>query len=204
VARPVAVEPARAARPRVVHPAILDVSIVVPSAARDERALARRFFPLMALVALVDLATKALAEAWLAPHAVLGGGLPVRLQLVYNTASAGGVWLGDHTRLLNVIATGLIVGVLVMLVPMLTRVDRRAPVALALVAGGGFGNLVSLLASSRGVVDFLAIPHAGGAWIINGADVAIAAGLLLLGRTVLALLRAIRAHGASHSLAGLR
>lgn len=204
VPRPVAVEP-RAARARVVRPAILDVSMVVPTEAPPtQRALARAFFPAMALVALVDLATKAMAEAWLTPHVVHGAGLPLRLQLVHNVASAGGVWLGDHTRVLNVVATGLIVGVLVMLVPTLARVDRRAPLALALVAGGGFGNLVSLLASSSGVVDFLAIPHAGGAWVINGADGAIAAGLALLGRTVWSIVRAIRAHGPGQSLASMR
>lgn len=198
VPRAVAVE-----RPRVVRPGILDVSMVVPPpAVPDTRTLARAFFPVAALVAVADLATKAMAEAWLVPNVVHEAGLP--LQLVHNTASAGGVWLGDHTRVLNVIATGIVVGLLVMLVPTLARVDRRSTLALALVAGGGLGNLASLLGSSRGVVDFLVIPHAAGAWVINGADVAIAAGLLLLGRTVLAIVRAIRTHGGAHPVAGIR
>ena len=166
--------------------------------AAEEGALARRFFPLALLVALVDLVTKALAVAWLAPGVTLGAALPLRLHLVYNAASAGGVSLGEGTRTLNVAATGVVIGLLVMLVPALTRVDRRAPLALALVAGGGLGNLASLLGSAPGVPDFLAIPHAGGAWVVNVADLALLAGLLLLGRTVWAIVRAIRLQGAGH------
>jgi lipoprotein signal peptidase len=198
VPRAVAVE-----RPRVVRPGILDVSMVVPPpAVPDTRTLARAFFPVAALVAVADLATKAMAEAWLVPNVVHEAGLP--LQLVRNAASAGGVSLGDHTRVLNVIATGIVVGLLVMLVPTLARVDRKSTRALALVVGGGLGNLASLVGSPHGVVDFLMIPHAAGAWVINGADVAIAAGLLLLGRTVLAIVRAIRTHGGAHPVAAIR
>jgi lipoprotein signal peptidase len=126
-----------------------------------ERALARRFFPLVGAVAAVDLLTKAAAAAALAggaPRAVFG---PFALQLVYNVGSAGGVMLGAHTRAVNLVATGLVVGLLVMLVPVLARVDRRSTAALALIAGGGAGNLVSLAGSARGVEDFLAWRHAG-------------------------------------------
>ena len=103
--------------------------------------------------------------------------------------------LGAHTRALNLAATGLVVGLLVMLVPALARVDRRSTAALALVAGGGLGNLVSLAASARGVEDFLAWRHAGGAVVVNVADVAMFAGLALLGRTLWALAQAVRTHG---------
>ena len=161
-----------------------------------ERALAARFYPLALLVAAADLGTKLLAASTLAdgaPRAAVG---PFALQLVYNVGSAGGVLLGAHTRAINLAATGLVVGLLVMLVPALARVDRRSTAALALIAGGGIGNLVSLATSARGVEDFLAWRHAaGGAVVVNVADLAMLAGLVLLGRTVWTLARAVREFG---------
>jgi lipoprotein signal peptidase len=167
------------------------------------RALAARFYPLALAVACVDLATKLAAGTALAdgaPRAAVG---PFALQLVYNAGSAGGVLLGAHTRALNLAVTGVVVGLLVMLVPLLARVDRRSTAALALVAGGGLGNLVSLATSSRGVEDFLAWHHAGGAVVVNVADVAMAAGLVLLGRTLVTLARAVRQHGPRARLGSL-
>jgi signal peptidase II len=161
-----------------------------------ERALAMRFFPLVGAVAVADLATKALAVEALADRTVAVAG-PLALHLVYNTASAGGVWLGAHTRELNLVATGVVIGLLVMLVPMLARIDRRSWAALALIAGGGVGNLTSLASSPHGVPDFLAFRHPGGAWVLNVADVFMVAGLVLLGRTVLVLARAVRAERAA-------
>jgi lipoprotein signal peptidase len=105
------------------------------------------------------------------------------------------VSLGDETRAINFMATGIVVGLLVMLVPTLARLDRRAPAAVALVAGGGLGNLVSLGASPRGVPDFLAVRAGEGWWALNVADVALAVGLVMLGRTVLVLGRLVRRHG---------
>jgi len=159
-----------------------------------ERALAARFFPLALAVATVDLLTKTVATASLAEGAPRALG-PLALQLVYNVGSAGGVMLGAHTRALSLAATGIVVGLLVMLVPALARVDRRSTAALALVAGGGLGNLASLATSARGVEDFLAWRHAHGAVVVNVADLAMLAGLLLLGRTLWQLARAVRAHG---------
>ena len=167
-----------------------------------ERALAARFFPLAAMVACADLLTKSIAAATLADGAPRALG-PLAFQLVYNVGSAGGVMLGAHTRALNLAATGLVVGLLVMIVPALARVDRRSTIAVALVAGGGAGNLVSLAASSRGVEDFLAWRHASGAVIVNVADLAMAAGLVLLGRTLWELARAVRAHGPRARLGSL-
>lgn len=170
--------------------------------APDERALARWFFPLALLVAAVDLASKWFVVAGLAPGETVGGGR-LALHLVYNGLSAGGVSLGEHTRAINFAATGVMIGLLVMLVPTLARLDRRAPTALALLVGGALGNLVSMAISSPGVPDFLAIRHADGAWILNGADVAIAAGLVMLARTVWLLARLIGAHGAGRPVRAL-
>ena len=156
-----------------------------------DRALAMRFFPLVGAVAAIDLWTKQLAVASLADRTIEVADT-LALHLVYNTASVGGVWLGAYTRELNVAATGIVIGLLVMLAPVLSRLDRRAWLALGLMAGGGVGNLASLIGSTRGVVDFLAFRHTGGAWVLNVADVFMFAGLALLGRTILVLARAAR------------
>lgn len=191
------------------QPVVPRVLVEAPAAAPadrkgEERALARRFFPLVAAVALLDLATKALAVRVLAAGATYGAEWPLRLHLAFNQGAAGGgLWLGEHTRAFNVIATGIAIGLLVMLVPTLAKVDRRSTRAIALVAGGGLGNLASLLMSPGGVPDFLAIPFSTGAWIINGADVALAVGLVLFGRTILTIGRAIRAHGPERAVAAL-
>lgn len=186
--------PASVAR-AAATPSVPRAVAAAPAAAVDERALAREFFPLVLIVALLDLATKALAVAGLGADPVGVGG-PFALHLVYNTASAGGVSLGEQTRAINFMATGIVVGLLVMLVPTLARLDRRAPAALALIAGGGLGNLVSLGASPHGVPDFLAVRSGAGWWALNVADVALAVGLVLLGRTVLVLVGLVRRHGA--------
>jgi lipoprotein signal peptidase len=190
-------------RPRLAE---LDVAIPVhrePATTRrveprerplSEMALAARFFPLVAVVVAADLATKAWAATSLAARTVRL--LPaLSLSLHFNPASAGGVWLGEETRALNFTATGIVVGVLVMIAPQLVRVDRKSWVALALIVGAGLGNLVSLARGERGVVDFIALHHGAGAWVLNVADVALAIGLALLARTTLVMLRSARSGG---------
>ena len=177
----------------------VDATLRAPQATRplSERALAARFFPLVAAVLAADLATKAWATSALAARTVrLAEG--ISLALSYNRASAGGVSLGSHTRDLNFVATGVVVGLLVMLAPTLTRLHRRAWVAVALIVGAGLGNLVSLAHDDRGVADFIALSHGhGGAWVLNVADVALLLGLALLAWTTLVLARAARRGGAN-------
>jgi len=172
--------PTRAAVPLHVVPR--EAARVAPAV--GERALARVYFAAVLLIAALDLATKAWAVAELAGAPRLAVAPGFSLALVFNTASAGGVWLGEHTRALNFAATGVVIGLLTMLVPHVARVDRRGTHALALMAGGGLGNLASLGTSTRGVPDFLAIHHAHGAWVLNVADVAIFGGLAMLGAIV--------------------
>lgn len=154
-----------------------------------ERALAARFFPLMLAVVGLDLATKAWAVATLAGGSIALGPW-LSLSLAFNRASAGGVSLGEHTRTLNFVATGLVVGLVVALAPALVRADRRGWRALALIAGAGLGNMASLFHGGRGVPDFIAVRHTAGAWVLNVADVALVVGLALLVGTVVRLARA--------------
>lgn len=156
-----------------------------------EPVLARRFFTASLLVAVVDLLAKALAVAALPLDRLVGRG-PVALMLAYNTGMAGGMSLGDHTRAINLVSTGVVVGLLVLLVPALAQIDRRSTARLALVVGGGLGNLASLATSSKGVVDFIVLRVGDRAMIVNVADLAMWGGLALLAGTGLELVKRIR------------
>jgi signal peptidase II len=171
---------------------------IVAEGALTERELAARFFPVAAVVLAADLVTKAWATTALADGAMRLSPT-FGLALAYNPASAGGVWLGEHTRVLNFGATGVIVGLLLMLVPVLARVDRRAWVAVALIVGAGLGNMVSMAADARGVVDFIAV----GRWVLNVADVALLVGLALLARTTVGIARSV-VRGEGSARVGLR
>jgi lipoprotein signal peptidase len=180
-------EPAPTVRERVV--ARLAVAPeAAPDVARTDGELARRFFPLVLLAALADLATKGAALALLADRSIALAG-PLSLQLAHNTVSAGAAWLGATTPAANVAATGAVLGVLVMLTPALHRLAPRATAGLALMVGGGLGNLTSLVAAADGVPDFMRVEHARGAWVLNLADLCMLAGLTWL---VASLVRALR------------
>jgi len=146
-----------------------------------------------ALVAFGDLMTKEVALMWV-------GSLEsrvtaaVRFGVVHNDKGAFGLTAGDYTFELSLALT---LATLVLIVPVardLARIDERAPVALGLIAGGAIGNLVSLLLSPAGVVDFIALQRADGAGIVlNVADIAAYAGVALLLRTSAKVISAIRA-----------
>jgi lipoprotein signal peptidase len=137
------------------------------------------FGAVTAAAAAADLVTKSAAVAHLTDHRVpLSDWLD--LALVYNTAAAGGMWWGSHTWLLNVVLTALAVVLVAVVVPILARFDTRAPLRFGLIAGGGMGNMVSLGTSDAGVPDFIAVWYGRGAIVVNVADLALLAGLLML------------------------
>ena len=145
-----------------------------------------------ALVAIGDLMTKQVALLWvgtLEPRVSSA----VRFGVVHNDKGAFGLTVGDYTW---EVSLALTLAALVLIMPVardLSRVDDRAPTALGLVAGGAIGNLVSLLLSPAGVVDFIAIQRADGAGIVlNVADVAAYAGVVMLMRTTAMVILAIR------------
>src|SRR5688572_14297273 len=144
------------------------------------------------LVALGDLMTKQVALLWvgtLEPRVSSA----VRFGVVHNDKGAFGLTAGDYTFELSLALT---LAALVLIVPVnrdLTRIDERAPVALGLIAGGAIGNLVSLLLSPAGVVDFIALQRADGAGIVlNVADIGAYAGVAMLMRTAVMVIGAIR------------
>lgn len=145
-----------------------------------------------ALVALGDLMTKQVALLWVGTLEPRVSSV-VRFGVVHNDKGAFGLTAGDYTFELSLALT---LAALVLIIPVardLTRIDERASAALGLIAGGAIGNLVSLLISPAGVVDFIAIQRANGAGIVlNVADVAAYAGVVMLMRTTAMVVAAIR------------
>ena len=147
---------------------------------------------LAALVALGDLVTKQVAVLWigsLEPHVSSA----VRFGVVHNDKGAFGLTVGNYTWEVSLALTLAAIALVVPVAKDLSRIDDRAPMALGLVAGGAMGNLVSLIASRAGVVDFIAIQRADGAGIVlNVADVAAYAGVVMLMRTAYLVVVEIR------------
>jgi signal peptidase II len=138
-----------------------------------------RFIAWAIAAAALDLWTKALAELHLADRAIE---ITDRfaLLLVINTGAAGGVSLGPHTWLINVLSTlATILLVTAAMLP-LARLVGGVPRAMGLIAGGAAGNLLSLLGPARGVPDFLALHLTDASIVFNVADVALWIGALLL------------------------
>lgn len=144
------------------------------------------------LVAIGDLMTKQVALLWvgtLEPRVSTA----IRFGVVHNDKGAFGLSVGDYTF---EVSLALTLAALVLIVPVardLAKIDDRSSVALGLVAGGAIGNLVSLLLSPAGVVDFIAVQRADGAGIVlNVADVAAYTGVAMLMRTTAMVIAAIR------------
>jgi signal peptidase II len=153
--------------------------------------IALRFIGWATVVLVLDLMSKHWAVTALADSAVaITDGLA--LFLVFNSGLAGGASIGPYTWLVNALGTLATVGMVVGAVVPLARVDRRASVAMGMVAGGALGNLTSILGEARGVPDFLALRLAD-VWVVfNVADIGLWLGAALLVPIVLALVRIIR------------
>ncbi|MDX2192129.1 MAG: signal peptidase II [Gemmatimonadales bacterium] len=134
------------------------------------------------LVIGLDLVTKFAAEAGLTgrpPLEIVGDWF--RLALVYNQGAAFGLSLGPFSR-------WIFFGFAVVACVVLERLSRQADpgdkvrqLALGLVAGGAFGNLVDRVRSARGVVDFLDVGIGALRWpTFNVADIAVSCGAIAL------------------------
>lgn len=148
-----------------------------------------------AAVAVADLTSKQLAAAMLGeqgdvPIPLFGPG--VHLAVVLNDQSAFGVSLGPYTWHINLVLTVVALVLATMLCRSLAALDSWAPAILGLIAGAATGNLVSLIVSPQGVLDFIAVRRGHGREIVfNLADVAAVLGVVLLVRTVWAVWRAM-------------
>ena len=145
----------------------------------QSRSNASRFWPILFVVTLVDVITKAAAERLLLPrgipHEVLGHTL--RFTLVYNPGAAFGLNLGPQSRW---IFAGLTLVALVIL-GRLYRTTQAGQVARTLVCAGAVGNLLDRARSFFGVVDFIDVGVGDARWpTFNVADMAVSVGAALL------------------------
>jgi signal peptidase II len=142
----------------------------------------RRFALVVAVVVVLDLVTKLVAEAML-PRSVgvpvVGGA--VQLRLVFNSGAAFGLNVGEHSRW---IFMGLSLMAIVVLVSMLRTTrpgDRLRLYALAAICAGALGNLIDRVRSSHGVVDFVDVGVGALRWpTFNVADMAVTCGAIAL------------------------
>jgi signal peptidase II len=138
-------------------------------------------------VLALDLATKLMAEHFLAPryvpHRIIGDF--VRFTLAYNPGAAFSMSLGAYSR---IIFGGFAIMALVVLWRLYRMTgtggrtgDHLRIVALGLAWGGAAGNLVDRFRSPLGVVDFIDIGFGDVRfWTFNVADSAVTIGALTL------------------------
>ena len=148
-----------------------------------QRSNAGLFWPVLAIVAAVDFATKALAAGRLLPqgmpHAIYGD--VVRFTLVHNPGAAFGLNLGSYSRWIFMILTIVALVILGRLYFATRPGDVVRALALALVCGGAIGNLIDRVKSPYGVVDFIDIGLGDSRWpTFNIADMAVSLGAFLL------------------------
>ena len=149
----------------------------------QSRSNALIFGPVIAVVALFDVVTKAIAVRELVPqrmpHELLGN--VVRFTLVYNPGAAFGLHLGPQSRWIFTMLTLAALVILGRLYAATARGDVPRALALALVCAGAVGNLLDRLRSDLGVVDFIDVGVGDSRWpTFNVADMAVSAGAVLL------------------------
>ena len=153
----------------------------------------RRFFTVVAVVLILDLASKIAAEALLSRyHGVSIIGEFFQLRLVYNPGAAFGIQVGTASRWVFMALSSAALVILWNMLRATRAGDTVRLAALALVFAGAAGNLVDRVRSPRGVVDFLDFTFSS--WhfpTFNVADSAVTCGAILLafslwmeGRTV--------------------
>jgi signal peptidase II len=149
----------------------------------QSRSNALLFWPVLAVVGLVDVLTKAIAVHELVPqripHPLLGN--LVRFTLVYNPGAAFGLHVGPQSRWIFTALTMVALAILGRLYLATSRGDYPRVLALALVCAGAVGNLLDRLRSDLGVVDFIDVGFGDSRWpTFNVADMAVSVGAVLL------------------------
>jgi signal peptidase II len=141
------------------------------------------FWGTLITVVAVDLLTKLIAAATLAPqhvpHEIIGSHL--RLTLVYNPGAAFGLNLGTYSRWIFMALTAGALVILARLYRATRQGDYLRAAALGLVCGGAVGNLIDRIRSASGVVDFIDVGVGDLRWpTFNVADMAVSVGAFLL------------------------
>ena len=139
--------------------------------------------PVVLGIVILDLITKAVAVAVLAPS-----GMPnpvfgewFRFALVYNPGAAFGLHLGQYSRWIFMALTAGALVVLWRLYREAADTDLRRVLAVSLVAAGAIGNVIDRIRSDLGVVDFIDVGIGASRWpTFNVADIAVTTGAFLL------------------------
>jgi len=141
------------------------------------------YWPVMLVVVIADIITKAVAVATLSPQGIPRPvvGEVLRWTLVYNPGAAFGLYLGSYSRW---IFLALSVGALIILWRMYRQTvsgDITRTLAVALVSSGALGNLIDRVRHEYGVVDFIDVGIGASRWpTFNIADMAVSTGAILL------------------------
>ena len=182
------------------------MSIALPASASLQRTngvtagIMPRFLALAAVIAGIDLLSKAVAAGALSNARVVPLGERIGFMLVYNTGTAGGLSIGPYTWAVNVLVTFGAIAMVLRIVQALAEVDPRSTTPLALVTGGAVGNLASMMVGPEGVADFIAVQISQSSTVIlNVADLFLWSGALLLVPVVVRLVHAVRAEQRSRS-----
>ena len=141
------------------------------------------FWLLIATVIVLDVVTKAMAEAALVPRGVprevIGDWL--RLTLVYNTGAAFGISLGPYSRWLFLALAIVALFILARLYRQTPDHDRFRIASIGLVCAGAIGNVIDRIRHPMGVVDFIDIGVGVHRWpTFNVADMAVSVGAFML------------------------
>ncbi|MDQ3996930.1 MAG: signal peptidase II [Gemmatimonadota bacterium] len=141
------------------------------------------FWPVVAVIAFIDVITKAVAVRLLVPqrvpHEVIGEA--VRFTLVYNPGAAFGLHVGPYSRWVFMTLTVVALAILAWLYQSTRQGHFSRVLALALVCGGAIGNLIDRVRSEVGVVDFIDVGFGDSRWpTFNVADMAVSMGAFLL------------------------
>jgi signal peptidase II len=160
------------------------------------------FWGLIVTIIVLDVVTKAWAEASLAPRGipreVIGDWL--RLTLVYNTGAAFGISLGPYSRWLFLALAIVALVILGRLYRQTPDHDRFRIASIGLVCAGAIGNVIDRIRHPMGVVDFIDIGIGMQRWpTFNVADMAVSIGAFMLAWSLWAEDRA-RARAAASSV----
>jgi signal peptidase II len=144
---------------------------------------AKRYWPVLLTVLLLDCSTKRLAVEALSPpdvpHDILGD--VFRLTLAYNRGAATGILNRGESRWLLTAAALVVIGILWRAYRRTAPGETARVIALALLTGGAIGNVIDRVRWSRGVVDFVDLGVGSlRFWTFNVADVAVTVGAFLL------------------------
>ena len=148
------------------------------------RSNAALFWPVLLVVLVADVVTKAIAERALMPRGIPREvfGEYVRFRLVYNPGAAWGIDVGPHSRWIFGVLTIVALAILSRLLRVTREGDTGRVVALGLVCAGAVGNLIDRIRSFSGVVDFidLGVNDTSRFPTFNVADIAVSVGATLL------------------------